>query len=156
MDNSYFLHTTIVLILTLLSHQAMADAPPAPVLSQAEAVKMILRQTREDDTDSGVVTNQVVTVAGQDFYQYFMNAWRDKEGSERYTLAVRERPSARWGSEVWVEYGQGQVFRTRLPSSRAAIKQLGEDAAEASYQGVLQASASRQVSRDADIAADEF
>jgi curli production assembly/transport component CsgE len=165
-------HHQFILTLALLSTQMMANATAlaetagsagaamqgaatTPSLSQAEAVRMILRRAGED-ADSGVVTNQVVTVAGQDFFQYFVSAWRDKEGSERYTLAVRERPSARSGSEVWVEYAQGQVFRTRLPNSRAALRQLGDDAAEISYQAVLQANSRRQVSNDADIAIDEF
>jgi curli production assembly/transport component CsgE len=132
-----------------------SPAPPSATLSQAEALKLILQKTRED-TDSGVVMNQLVTVAGQDFYQHFMNAWRDKEGSERYTLVLRERPSARWGSEVWVEYGQAQIYRTRLPISRAAIRQLSEDAAESSFQAVQQADSRRRIAQDADIGIDEF
>lgn len=142
--------------------QLTKPEPPAPPaapktagISQAEALKLILRKTRED-TDSGVIINQLVTVAGQDFYQYFLNAWRDKEGSEHFTLVVRERPSARWGSEVRVEYGQMQVYRTRLPVSRAAIRQLSEDAAEFSYQAVQQAEERRRITQDADIGSDEF
>ena len=53
------------------------------------------------DVAGGVVTSQPVTVAGHDFCQYFIAAWRDKDGSERYALAIRERPSARWGSGRW-------------------------------------------------------
>jgi curli production assembly/transport component CsgE len=173
----FYVRTALILVLVLasamLSASAKADKPSQSVklvkpensgtatnksvsaFSPTDAVKMILQRVRED-TDSGVVTNQAVTVAGQDFYQHFMNAWRDKEGSDRYTLAVRERPSARWGSEVWVEYAQGQVFRGRLPISRAALKQVADDAAEISYQNVLQADARRQVANDADIAPDEF
>lgn len=108
------------------------------------------------DVGSGVVTSQPVTVAGHDFCQYFIAAWRDKEGSERYTLAIRERPSARWGSEVTIEYAQRRVYRTQLPASRAAIRPLSEDAAESAYQAVQQADTERQLLQDADLAPDEF
>ncbi|MDQ1812733.1 CsgE family curli-type amyloid fiber assembly protein [Massilia sp. CCM 9210] len=108
------------------------------------------------DTDSGVVTSQAVTVAGHDFCQYFIAAWREKEGSERYTLAIVERPSARRGSEVRIDFAQRRVFETRLPTARGAIKSLSEDAAERTYQAVLQADAERQSIIDADLAPDEF
>lgn len=127
----------------------------APHISVADAMKMIRQQVRED-TESGVVTNQVMTVAGQDFYQHFMNAWRDKEGSEQFTLAVRERPSARWGSEVWIEYGQARVFYSRLPIARAGIRHMSEDAAEQAYRGVVRLVEQRKLSKDADVGADEF
>lgn len=126
-----------------------------PTLSVDDALKLIAQRTRED-TDSGVVINQTMTVAGQNFYQHFMNAWRDKEGSERHTLVLRERPSARWGSEIGIEFGQSLIFRTRLSTSRAALKQMGEDAAEASYQNLLQVEARRQIGGDSDIANDEL
>lgn len=106
--------------------------------------------------EDGVVTRQAVTVAGYDFCQHFIAAWRDKAGSGHYTIAIRERPSARWGSEVWVEFAQRQVFRTRLPPARAALQALGEEAAEATYQAVLKADVQRRLGNDADLAADEF
>jgi curli production assembly/transport component CsgE len=147
-----------LLLMPLAVHAATANtAEGAPALSAADALKAILQKTRED-TDSGVVVNQTMTVAGQDFYQYFMQAWREKEDSERHTLAVRERPSARWGSEVWIDYAQEQVFRGRLPSSRSVLQQLGNEAAEISYRNVLQANARREQKNDSagDIGVDEF
>lgn len=108
------------------------------------------------DTDSGIVANQAVTVAGQDFYQYFSSAWREKEGSEKYTISVHERPSARWGSEVWIEYAQRRVFRTILPPARAAIKPIAERSADAAFQAVLQADTQRQLANDADLGRDEI
>jgi curli production assembly/transport component CsgE len=108
------------------------------------------------DSAGGVVTSQAVTVAGHDFCQYFIAAWRDKEGSEHYTLAIRERPSARWGSEVWIEYAHRRVFQTRLPPARAAIRSLSEEAAETTYQAVLAIDAQRKLINDVDLAPDEF
>lgn len=123
-------------------------APPAALGKE--------NQSLSADTDSGVITNQVITGAGQDFYQYFVNAWRDKEGSEHYTLAIHERPSARWGSEIWIEFTQRRVFYTHLPPARAAIKSISEEAADLTYQAVLQADVQRQLIHDADLGRDEF
>ncbi len=112
------------------------------------------------DADAGaVVTCQPVTVAGHDFCHYFLAAWRDKEGSERFPLAIRERPSARWGSEVTIEHAQRPVYRARLPAARAAIRAVSEEAADATWQAVQQAQLQqlqRQLAPEADLAPDEF
>lgn len=139
--------------------QVQAPVAPLPPPVQPDAAGKALEnanQTLNVDTDTGVVTDQAVTVAGQDFYQYFVNAWRDKEGSERYSLAVHERPSARWGSEIWIEFAQRRVFRTYLPPARAAIKPISEQAAEIAYRAVLQADIQRQLVNDADLGRDEI
>ena len=107
-------------------------------------------------TATGVVTVQTVTIAGHDFSQYFLAAWRDMEGSEHYTLSINERPSARLGSEVWISFAQRRVFQTRLPPARAAIRSLSESAAETVWQTVLQTDVERKLIRDADLAPDEF
>lgn len=139
--------------------QAQPSVAPLPAPGQPDAAGKALEKANQSlnvDTDTGVVTDQAVTVAGQDFYQYFVNAWRDKDGSERYSLAVHERPSARWGSEIWIEFAQRRVFRTYLPAARAAIKPIGEQAAEIAYQAVLQADIQRQLVNDADLGRDEL
>jgi curli production assembly/transport component CsgE len=105
---------------------------------------------------AGIVTNRAITVAGHDFFNYFIAAWRDKPNSERYALAVYERPSARLGSQVRIEFAQRPLFQSRLPPSRAALKALGEEAAEIIYQAVLAVDAHRVLADDADLARDEF
>lgn len=161
----------VLVVVWLVCVPATAEAPAQPDSAQSPAHGPAQGQSQSTDpsealdkanqslhadTDSGVVTNQAVTVAGQDFYQYFVSAWRDKEGSERYMLSIHERPSARWGSEIWIEFAQRRVFRTYLPPARAAIKPISEEAADITYQAVLQADVQRQLIHDADLGRDEF
>lgn len=117
-------------------------------------------QLPPDDTlqrdAGGIVTSQAITVAGHEFSNYFIAAWRDKPGSERYTLAIHERPSARSGSQVWIEFSHRRVYQLQMPAARAALRERAEQAAEASYQAVLEADAQRVLVNDADLAADEF
>jgi curli production assembly/transport component CsgE len=108
-------------------------------------------------TDAGgIITSQAVTVAGHEFSDYFIAAWRDKPDSERYAIAIRERPSARLGSQVRIDFAQRPVYQSRLPPSRAALKALGEQAADIAYQAVQATEAQRVLIIDADLAADEF
>ena len=112
---------------------------------------------RELDTDGwGIVTSQPITVAGHEFCRYFVAEWLDKPGSDRYTIALRERPSARWGTQVWVEFGPRRVLQVQLPPARTELKALGENAAEGAYQAILDIERQRLLIRDADLAPDEF
>ena len=120
----------------------------------AAAQEPVDRDPRADAT--GIVTSRAITVAGHEFFEYFIAAWREKPDSERYTLAILERPSARLGSQVRIEFAQRPVFQTRLPPSRAALKSLGENAADITYQAVLAANAQRVLVDDADLARDEL
>lgn len=108
------------------------------------------------DALGGIVTNQVMTLAGQDFYSYFAEAWRDLPLTDRYVIAVRERPSARWGSLIWVEFENRRVFEQFLPPKRASLKPIAERAAAVAYDNVVQADIARLLFRDADLAADEL
>lgn len=104
----------------------------------------------------GLVTDQTITVAGQDFYQYFIALWRDKPLNELFVVAIRERPSARWGNRILVEYAQRRVFEAVLPPSRSNIKALSETAVEISYKNVVDSEVQRKLFRDQDIGPDEL
>lgn len=121
----------------------------------AEEVSKAGRKTLQE-LYGGVVANQTITVAGQDFFQYFVSAWRDRDMSERFVVSVHERPSARWGSQIWIEYGQRRVFQASLPAGRAGIKALSEQAVEAAYQKVADAEVERLLFRDPDMGSDEI
>lgn len=109
-----------------------------------------------DDTLGGTVTTDTVTLAGQDFYTWFAQAWSAIPLSDRYIVSVHERPSARYGSLVWVEYGERRVFQAFLPIARANVKPVADGAAQIAFQNVMQADLTRLLFRDADMASDEI
>ncbi|MDR5856138.1 CsgE family curli-type amyloid fiber assembly protein [Caballeronia sp. LZ062] len=109
-----------------------------------------------DDALGGAVTTDTVTLAGQDFYNWFAQAWGAIPLSERYIVSVHERPSARYGSLVWVEFGQRRVFQAFLPIARANVRPVAEGAAHVAFQNVMQADLTRLLFRDADMANDEL
>jgi len=112
---------------------------------------------RDLDPDGwGIVTSQPITVAGHEFCRYFIAEWLDKPDSDRYTIALRERPSARWGTPVWVELGPRRVLQVQLPPARTELKALGENAAGSAYEAILDIERQRLFIRDADLAPDEF
>lgn len=104
----------------------------------------------------GVITVQTMTTAGHDFSQHFLAAWRDQDGSDQVTLAIRERPSARFGSEMWIDYAQRTVLQLRLPPARAALPELAANAVQHVWATVQRTDAERKLFHDADLAPDEF
>jgi curli production assembly/transport component CsgE len=137
--------------------QAVLPMPPDPAAQVAEPSATIGAQPRmQQELYGGIVINQTVTVAGQDFYQYFVASWRDKPNSERYSVSVHERPSARWGTQVWVEYQRKPVFRALLPTMRASVPSISARAVEISYQKIMDADVQRLLYRDQDLGPDEI
>lgn len=67
-------------------------------------------QTPVAEEIGGITTDDTVTLVGQDFYDAFSKAWIQMPLSERYIVSIHERPSARYGSLIWVEYEQRRVF----------------------------------------------
>lgn len=109
-----------------------------------------------DDPLGGIVVNRTVTVLGNDFYQYFARAWRNKDGDQRYSISVHERPSARWGSEIWIQYRQQRVFHMFLSPARQAAKETSEQAAEIVYENVVNSEIQRMLVQSKDLGEEEL
>ena len=109
-----------------------------------------------DALGGGIVTDQTITPAGHDFYQQFSAFWYDKPLPNQFSIAVRERPSAREGNRIQVEYANRMVFEAVLSSARGNIAATANRAADIVYEHVTSAAVARLLFREADLAADEF
>lgn len=103
----------------------------------------------------GIVTGQTITTAGKAFYDGFAAAWREQDEQGRFTVSISERPSARWGSQVFVDYGQRRLFRTFLPPNRERIRAIAAQAAGLVLQSIIDAQVA-QLFGDPDLGRDEF
>jgi curli production assembly/transport component CsgE len=109
-----------------------------------------------DEQFGGIVTDQTITSAGQDFYQYFSVLWHDKPMSQQFAIAIRERLSARQGNRIQIEFANRTVFEAVLPAARGNIRALSENAVEVAYEAVARSAAARLLLSDADLARDEL
>ena len=103
----------------------------------------------------GMLVNQTITVAGQEFHGAFAAMWSDKPDISGYGLAIRERPSARRGTTIEVEHASRVVFRAWLPPARPQIRPLAEQAVEQVYESAIAAQV-QQLQHDDDLAPDEL
>ncbi|WP_434457568.1 curli production assembly protein CsgE [Stutzerimonas urumqiensis] len=77
---------------------------------------------------SGLVIDNTISRFGHDFHRYLSSSLQDS-GELDYNLVVRERPSARWGSLVWVEHEGRILYRRFLQPNASQIGELAEHAA---------------------------
>ena len=109
-----------------------------------------------DDALTGMVNAQVITTTGQNFFTYFTTAWQTFPLTSRYNVSIHEKPSARWGSLVWVEFAHRHLYETFISPTRSDIRQIGEQAANAVYQKIVRTDIERLLFRDQDIGPDEL
>lgn len=130
---------------------APATDAPAPLAASRAAQAAPAAPTLD-----GVVTNATVSLAGQAFYREFCAFWHDKPLGERFAIAVRERPSARRGNQVAIEYAGRVVFQGALPPAPAAVRAVSRQAVEAAYESVVNAEVQRLLFSQDELAPDEI
>lgn len=82
------------------------------------------------DIDGGIVVDHTITMIAHEFYQHFVKFWRDQPAFSTHNLTIYERPTARWGSIVWIEHKNIIIFRANLFSARSKTEAIAEMAAK--------------------------
>lgn len=112
------------------------------------------RALSRDDV-GGLVVGQTVTMNGRAFYDSFASAWNEKDEAGRFSVSVIERPTARLGSQIYINYGNRRVMQMLLPTNRSQIPAIGADAAAQVFQGILDYQLT-QFFGDPDVGRDEL
>ncbi len=79
---------------------------------------------------SDLILDRAITTQGHEFYKYFTQAFVKPRGVAPATLIVKELPSARWGSLIWVESDSKALFIVQLRPGRGDVKGEAEKAAK--------------------------
>jgi hypothetical protein len=132
------------LIFSALVSSALAQAMPANSPKTSEMVS------------EGLLVNSTISTNGQIFFLNFLDFWREKPGSGRYSIEVAERASKRWGNQVWISYGQKRLFFSALPFKTDRIRSLSEQAADAGFAALMSFSLPMGSNTDPDLSGDEI
>lgn len=109
------------------------------------------------ELSAGFIVDRTITNFGAEFFRYFSQAWRELGGAEGADLTLTERPSARWGSIVYVEHNHRQEARAILYAGRSAIiKPLAEQTATYMVNRISDQSLARLLLSDHDLGKPEF
>ena len=77
----------------------------------------------------GFITDNTISRSGHEFYVRFCERLNDISGLD-FNLAIKERPSARWGVLVWVEHANQTLYRRFLQPNVADMKEPAYEAAD--------------------------
>jgi len=82
-----------------------------------------------EDLIQGLVIDSTISRFGHDFYRAFSDRLADASEMD-FNLVVRERPSARWGSLIWVEQDQRVLYRQFLQPNASQVTDSAYGAAD--------------------------
>ncbi|WP_417448390.1 CsgE family curli-type amyloid fiber assembly protein [Idiomarina abyssalis] len=110
------------LFLLLVSVRTYAIEPFSPLEDQTPLESTTPLEYSTDiigDIAGGVVADRTITRMGKNFYQYFSQYWMSNFPNSHAALTVYELPSARSGSQIWIDYKGIQLFRHFTTPSNA-------------------------------------
>lgn len=127
----------------------------APESADGPATSRTLKP-REPSPLNGLVVDRTITMIGKTFYQQFSQRRLDSIVLNNTNLVIHERPSARWGSIVWVAEGNRILYQATLPPRLSDVDQYARAAVEQVEQLVLRRKVMQALDRNGDLAGDEW
>lgn len=117
---------------------------------------LALELARADEPElQGVITNSTVSRSGQDFYRKFSERLNDTTTLD-VNLAIKERPSARWGILVWVEFENRTLYRRFLQPNGADLQEIAYAAADLVLEEINRSKVEALFQDTFDLAKDEL
>ncbi|AHL74665.1 curli production assembly protein CsgE [Stutzerimonas stutzeri] len=113
-------------------------------------------QAHADEAElQGFITNNTISRSGLEFYRKFCERLNDTSTLD-FNLAVKERPSARWGVLVWVEQNNQPLYRRFLQPNVSDMEQTAYDAADFVVQEINRRKVEALFEDTIDLAKDEL
>lgn len=106
---------------------------------------------------TGFIVDRTMTHFGAAFVHDFSTAWRSQTGTDGVDLTIIEKPSARWGSAITVEYNNRPAAKVFLYAGRSAtITPLAIETARYLAGKVADQRLMSQILRDPDLGKEEL
>lgn len=138
----------------------MLAANPAMAVDEDEAIDTGTSIELIDgrlEHSTGFIIDRTVTNFGAQFVRDFSQAWRTMTNTDAVDLTIVEKPSARWGSTIFVEHNNQAIARVFLQAGRsAAIKPVAENTARYMAGKLADNSLLGLLTRDPDLGNEEL
>lgn len=105
---------------------------------------------------TGVMVDRTVTMAGKTFYRAFSQQAMGNPIIGNATITIRERPDARWGSQLWIMEGNRMYFRTQLSPRINEADRAAEDAVQVVEKALLRQRLKAAITSDKDLGSEEL
>ncbi|MCG7600477.1 curli production assembly/transport protein CsgE [Halomonas sp. McH1-25] len=104
----------------------------------------------------GVLVDRTISLAGKTFYDAFSQQRLNYPILSAVTLTVHERPSARWGSLIWISEGSRIHFQTTVSPRLAGIEDIAQQAVDIVRDRIIKQKLQQALQPSKDLAEDEF
>jgi len=146
-----------VLALCLLAAVQLSFAQEDVDVGILEEGRLDERAATSLEQASGFIVDRTITQFGGEFMRVFSQTWRGLQGTREFDITIIERPTARYGSLVWIEYNNRPVARAFLYAGRStAIKPIAIAAAEYVANKLADETLASQLFEDPDLAKGGF
>nr|WP_258197960.1 curli production assembly/transport protein CsgE [Pseudomonas capeferrum] len=108
-----------------------------------------------EDEMMGFIVDNTISHIGHNFYYEFTDRLRATSRLD-FNLVVNERPDARWGSLVSVEYEREVLYRRFLPPNTTQLKDEAVAAADLVKQLIIERKLQRMLQDTTDLERDEL
>ncbi|MBZ9558681.1 MULTISPECIES: curli production assembly/transport protein CsgE [unclassified Modicisalibacter] len=105
---------------------------------------------------NGLIVDRTITMIGKTFYQQFSQRRLDSVILSNTNLVINERPSARWGSIVWVAEGNSILYQATLTPRLSDVDQYAAAAVGQVEQLILRRKVMQALEQNGDLADDEW
>lgn len=147
----------LALLLWMLGLSSILLANTDDELSSDEALEeSVVSKNPDEDLMTGLTIDDTVSRFGREFYRNLAQHRRSNFPDETDNLVVRERPSARWGTIIWVEAMGERVYYRRISSGGNDIKALAEQASVQITRTIRKMKLEKMLKRSKDLADDEI
>jgi len=138
--------------------------PRAPIAEQesieevpGEAEEELSRQFRlQEPGISGVLIDRTITMTGKTFFRQFSQLSLERPVIGDVNLTIHERPSARWGSQIWITQGNRVVFEATMPPRLSDIDAYVDVAIEQVEELIIRQTILQALDNDPDLADEEI
>ncbi|HEU0231523.1 MAG TPA: curli production assembly/transport protein CsgE [Burkholderiaceae bacterium] len=146
----------LVLALTVLQPAlAKTRAPAKPAGPTVQGTNLDAGSINNEPL-GGLIINRTMTVLGFDFYRSFSEVWQAVHPDSKFNITVYERPTAQYGSEIWVSYRDIRVYHTFLSPARSGVRKESKLAVETAYTNITEIDAERKQFKSADLGPEEM
>lgn len=104
----------------------------------------------------GVLIDRTVTMTGKTFFRQFSKMSLERPVLGEANLAIYERPSARWGSQIWITLDNKVIFEATMPPRLSDIDDYVNVAIEQVEERVIRETILQALDNDPDLADEEI
>ena len=83
-----------------------------------------------DNEIGGIILDRTITLMGKTFYKNFVSYWHLNFPNNVAVFSIHERPSARWGSQIWINYRGKKLLKQFVSPRNTNDKELPEQIAK--------------------------